>query len=64
VDDLNSDIEQGHYSSTMCYLGNIAFETDRTLHFDSDTERFIDDDQANAYAAPNYRIPFAFPREV
>ena len=64
VGDLNSDIEQGHYASTMCYLGNIAYETGRTLHFDSASERFINDHQANEYAAPEYRRPFVLPDEV
>ncbi len=62
--DLNADILEGHLSTTMMHLGNIAYRTGRTLHFDPYSERFIDDDQANAYLTRNYRYPYVLPEKI
>ena len=62
--DLTAQIEEGHFSSSICQLGNAAFHTGRTLQFDSNTERFIDDDEADELLTRNYRLPFVMPEEV
>ena len=64
VDDLTADIEEGHFSSSLCQLGNVAYETGRTLRFDSDAERFIDDEAADALLTRDYRRPFVVPDDV
>jgi predicted dehydrogenase len=61
---LTADIHEGHMSSSLCYLGNIAFETERTLRFDPSTERFIGDDEANRHLTREYRKPFVLPTQV
>lgn len=63
-DDLGVDIEEGHYSSALCHLGNISYRLGRTLEFDPKTERFVNDEQANAMLTRDYRSPFVVPETV
>ena len=46
--DLHADILQGHLSTSLCHLGNIACRVKRSLQFDPDNETFIGDVEANA----------------
>jgi hypothetical protein len=62
--DLNAEIAEGHYSSAMCHLANIAYRTGRTLTFDPGSERFIGDDEANGYISREYRAPYVVPERV
>lgn len=48
----------GHRSCTLVNLAKIAVQTGRPLHFDSKTQRFINDDQANAYISQPMRAPW------
>jgi len=41
------DVEFGHRAATVCHLGNLAYRLKRSLRWDPDKERFIDDDAAN-----------------
>lgn len=43
---LNSEIEEGHKSTLLCHLGNIAHRTGRTLHCDSTNGRVKNDPEA------------------
>ena len=61
---LNADILEGHMSTAMMHLGNIAYRTGRTLRFNSNSERFIDDDDANSYLTRDYRYPYVVPEKV
>jgi predicted dehydrogenase len=54
----NADIEEGHKSTRLCHLGNIALRTGRTLRFDAKTETCLDDNSANALLRRTYRKPF------
>ncbi|MFC1538099.1 Gfo/Idh/MocA family protein [Candidatus Latescibacterota bacterium] len=62
--DLNADIIEGYKSTTMVHLGNISYRTGRELTFDSHTERFVGDEQANGYLTRNYRNPYVVPDKV
>jgi predicted dehydrogenase len=62
--DLNADILQGHLSSSLCHLGNIASRLKRTLHFNPRDEKFIDDAEADSYLSKMYRAPFLLPDKV
>lgn len=62
--DLNADILEGHLSTSLCHLGNIACRLERTLHFDPYSEKFIDDDQADGYLTKMYRAPYILPEKV
>ena len=54
----NNDIEIGHRSSSTAMLGNVAYRTGHTLHWDGENERVIDDPEANALLTKPYREPW------
>lgn len=60
-DELIADIEEGHYSSLLCHLGNISYRTGRRLEFDPETETFPGDDEANSLLTREYRKGFELP---
>ena len=65
-ENLVAEIESGHMSTAMMHLGNIAYRTGRKLEFDTNTEKFIGDKEANTYLSrpEGGRKPFNMPREV
>jgi predicted dehydrogenase len=58
---LIADIEEGHYSSLLCHLGNIAYRTGQRLEFDGKSETFRNSDAANALLTRQYRQGFELP---
>jgi predicted dehydrogenase len=62
--DLNADILEGHMSTAFAHLGNISYRTGRKLIFNSHSERFINDEDANSYLTRNYRHPYVMPDQV
>ena len=60
--DLIADIEEGHYSSLLCHLGNAAYRTGRRLEFDAEKETFVGDAEANGLLTREYRKGFELPR--
>jgi len=62
--DLYAEIEEGHLSSTLCHLANVAYRTGRTLTFDPKAERFPGDEAANALLTRPYRAPYVVPSQV
>jgi predicted dehydrogenase len=60
----HADIEEGHKSTRLCHLGNIAFRTGRALRFDAQTETCLDDAEANRLLGRSYREPFVVPATV
>jgi predicted dehydrogenase len=59
----SADIEEGHKSTRLCHLGNIALRTGRALRFDARTET-LDDAEANKLLGRTYRKPFELPATV
>jgi hypothetical protein len=53
-----SDYESQHRSATTCHLVNLAIRLGRSLKWDADTERFIDDADANTWLARKQRKGF------
>jgi predicted dehydrogenase len=51
----NGDIEVGHFSASLCHLGNIASRVGRVIHFDPNAEKITGDDRANALVRRRYR---------
>jgi predicted dehydrogenase len=51
---LNSEIEEGHRSTLLCHLGNIAHRVGRTLTCDPKTGRILNDKDALAYWKREY----------
>jgi predicted dehydrogenase len=60
----NADIEEGHKSTRLCHLGNIAFRTGRAIRFDEKTETCLNDKEANRLLGRTYRKPFVVPDSV
>jgi predicted dehydrogenase len=51
---LNSEIAEGHKSTLLCHLGNIAYRTNRTLACDPQTGRIQGDEEAMGYWSREY----------
>ena len=62
--ELYCDILEGHMSTAICHLANISYRTGRSLEFNPNSERFINDDDANTYLTRQYRYPYVLPKEV
>jgi predicted dehydrogenase len=60
----NADVEEGHKSTLLCHLGNVALRTGRTLRFDGAREKIIDDAEAARLLAREYRKPFVLPESL
>ena len=62
--DLNCDIADGHMSSVLPLIANIAYRTGDTLHFNGEFEKFLDHDEANMMLTRKYRHPYVVPDDV
>jgi predicted dehydrogenase len=62
--DLHAEIQEGHLSTSLCHLGNIATRLKRTLHFNPSAEKFVDDAEADRYLTKMYRAPYLLPETV
>jgi predicted dehydrogenase len=58
----NADARTAHLSCALVHLGEIAYRTERVLHFDPKAETIRDDKQANAMLTKEYRRPWELPR--
>jgi predicted dehydrogenase len=61
---LNGEVLEGHLSTSLCHLCNIAYRVGRTVVFDSDRENFVGDPEADRLLSRVYRYPFIVPEEV
>jgi hypothetical protein len=62
--DLHADIQEGHLSTSLCHLGNIACRLKRSLRFNPHAETFINDPEADSYLTKAYRSPYNLPEKV
>ena len=60
---LTSEIEEGHLSTTLPLIANVAYRVGRELTFDGKTEQFVGDDEANTLLKGTYRAPFVVPEK-
>lgn len=51
----NADIEDGHKSTLLCHLGNIAYRVGRTINLDSKTYKIVGDAEAHRLWTREYR---------
>jgi predicted dehydrogenase len=63
-DDLTAEIEQGHLSSSLCHLANIAYRLDQTVNFDPQAEKFIGNTDADRLLSRPERNGFAIPSTI
>ena len=61
---LDNDILEGHISASIGHLGIISYRLGRPLTFDSYSEKFIDDPEADKLLTRNYRAPYILPEKV
>jgi len=61
----NADVEHGHISAALCHMANISYRLgNRKLEFDSATETFVNDQEANQLLRRSYREPWVVPEKV
>jgi predicted dehydrogenase len=63
-EDLSAEIEEGHLSSALCHLGNIAYRLRRTIQFDPSTEKIVSDEEGCSLLTRDYRRPFLVPQQI
>jgi predicted dehydrogenase len=56
-----ADIEQGHISTASCILANLSMKLGRTLTWDAEKRRIVNDDEANGLLKRPYRKPWVHP---
>ncbi len=62
---LNLDVEEAHLSTVVAHMSNISMRLGgRRLAWDSATETFVNDSEANALIRREYREPWVVPDEV
>ncbi|MCC6794856.1 MAG: Gfo/Idh/MocA family oxidoreductase [Candidatus Hydrogenedentes bacterium] len=54
----NADVEEGHRSTTIAHLGNIALWTKSRIEWDPVAERITNNEAANQYLEYEYRKPW------
>lgn len=61
----NSDVLEAHISAALCHLANISYRLgNRKLVFESQSEPFAADQEANRYLKRSYRRPWVVPERV
>jgi predicted dehydrogenase len=63
-EELDNDILEGHMSAALGHLGVIAYRTGRQLTFNSETEKFDSDKEADKLLTRKYREPFVVPEKI
>ncbi|GIW86297.1 MAG: NADH-dependent dehydrogenase [Isosphaeraceae bacterium] len=58
---LTAPILEGHLSSALCHLGNIAYRVGRSLEIDPSSETILGDPEANALLTRAYRPGYELP---
>ncbi|MDG2221568.1 MAG: Gfo/Idh/MocA family oxidoreductase [Rubripirellula sp.] len=56
-----ADIEQGHISSSACFMANQSLALGRSLEFDPETHTIVGDAEATAALQRPYRKPYLHP---
>ncbi len=62
--DLNCEVAEGHMSTVLPLIANVAYRVGETLRFNGEFERFIDNDAAEMLLSRRYRYPYVVPQEV
>ncbi|HEX7362000.1 MAG TPA: Gfo/Idh/MocA family oxidoreductase [Bryobacteraceae bacterium] len=62
--DLHAPIEEGNRSVILVHLANASYRLGRTINFDPETEKVINDPEAEKLLKGTYRAPFTVPEHV
>ena len=62
--DLKAPVEDGHFSTSLCHLGNISYRVGRSVTFDGARERFVGDADADKLLTRAYRAPYTLPDKI
>lgn len=62
--DLTCDIQEGYYSTVLPLLSNISYRLGRTLSFDGQKEKFVNDGEADKMLTRKYRKPYVVNKNV
>jgi predicted dehydrogenase len=57
-------VEEGYHSCALMHMANTSFRLGRSLDWDREKGKYIDDNEANAMLKRNYREPFVVPDKV
>jgi len=63
-EELNADVEQGHLSTAVCHLAKISNHLKRSVRFDSKTEHFVNDPEADRLLKREYRAPYVISEQI
>jgi hypothetical protein len=55
------EIREGFYSCALIHLANISYRLGRSLDFDPNTMKFVNDAEADAMLTKEYRAPYTLP---
>jgi hypothetical protein len=61
---LKAPVEDGHFSTSLCHLGNISYRVGRSVTFDGARERFVGDAEADKLLTRAYRAPYTLPDKI
>ena len=64
AEQLEAPLEDGHFSTTLCHLGNISYRLGRSVKFDGAAERFEGDEDADKLLSRTYRAPYLLPAKT
>lgn len=64
INEFRNNIIEGHLSAAIPHLANISYRTGRKLMFDAETERFVNDSEADGYLSREYRAPYLMPESI
>ena len=63
--DLNCSITEGHFSATLPHLANISHRLGRSLKFNGEDEKFLNDHEADSMMSrKEYRKPYVIPHKI
>jgi predicted dehydrogenase len=57
------DIEKGHLATNISHLGMISYKLGRSIHWDGEKDRFINDVEADKLLVREYRGEWEYPNE-
>ena len=64
AEQIAAPLRDGHLSTTLCHLGNIAYRVGRSVEFDGAAERFVGDEEADRLLSRTYRAPYLLPEDL